>query len=134
MRVRLSSGDIDAVVPDGISETPLAALILLGDDTPDRLYALHRFWLSLVGDTAPPDDRLTPQRRARLRTMLRAIDGRAENATYRMIGEALFPAYEIDARSWVGHPVRETTIRLVRDGLKLVKGGYRALLKRPRKS
>ncbi|MDX0484463.1 DUF2285 domain-containing protein [Sinorhizobium medicae] len=133
-RIHFPDGAIDVVLPDVSATVPIAALVLLADDTPDRLHALHRLWSGLRGDPVPPDDRLTSQRRQRLREMLRAIDGRAENATYRTIGETLFPRHQIDARSWVGHPVRETTIRLVRDGIKLVSGGYRALLRRPHRS
>jgi hypothetical protein len=35
--------------------------------------------------------------------------------------------------SWAGNALRESTIRLARDGAKLVAGGYRTLLRRPRK-
>ncbi len=66
--------------------------------------------------------------------MLRAVDARLERQTYRAIAIALFPNHKIDAASWAGDALRETTIRLARDGMKLVRGGYRDLLRRPRKS
>lgn len=113
---------------------PLAAIVLLDSDTPDRLEGVGRFWTAASGQPPPPDNRITPKRRARLHSMLRAIDGHIAGATYRNIGEVLFPAHEIDAKSWVGNSVRETTIRLVRDGMKLVRGGYRDLLRRSRRS
>jgi hypothetical protein len=66
--------------------------------------------------------------------MLRVVDGREAGETYRTIAEVLFPKHHIDAASWAGNAIRETTIRLARDGLKLVDGGYRTLLRRPRRS
>lgn len=113
---------------------PTAAIIVLDDTTPDRLEALARYWRGLRAPPAAPDPRLTPQRRQRLRQMLRAVDAHMEQQRYRDIAITLFPQHHIDAASWVGDPLRETTIRLVRDGMKLVHGGYRDLLKRPRKS
>jgi hypothetical protein len=112
----------------------LAAIILLDDDTPDRLAALTRFWTGLRRPPAPSDDRLTPQRRRRLQQMLRVVDGRHTGNTYRAIAEALFPKHRIDPASWAGDALRETTIRLARDGFKLVEGGYRTILRRPRRS
>jgi len=111
----------------------LAAVVMLDDLTPDRLAALARFWNAIAGKRIPPDPRLTDQRRQRARQMLRAVDARATGATYRLIAESLFPRHDIEPAAWVGTAIRETTIRLVRDGLKLVRGGYRSLLRRPRR-
>ena len=97
--------------------------------TPDRLTAVERLWHAMFGKRVPPDPRLTPQRRQRARQMLRAIDARASGAIYRTVAEHLFPQHKIDAASWVGDPIREITIRLARDGMKLVRGGYRTLLR-----
>jgi hypothetical protein len=120
----------------GIDKTasPGAALVLLDDATPDRLEALARYWRGLRAPPALPDPRLTPQRRERLRQMLRVVDARIERQTYRAIAMVLFPKHEIDAASWAGDAIRETTIRLARDGMKLVRGGYRGLLRRSRKA
>ncbi|MDH0908561.1 DUF2285 domain-containing protein [Rhizobium pusense] len=109
------------------------ALVLLDDLTPDRLSALSRFWAALAGKTVSPDPRITRSRQKRAREMLRVLDGRASGATYRAIADAVFPAYDQDAASWVGSAIRETTIRLARDGAKLVQGGYRTILRRPRR-
>jgi len=65
--------------------------------------------------------------------MLRVFDARRGGASYRAIAEVLFPQHRIDAMSWAGNALRETTIRLARDGAKLAAGGYRTLLRRPRK-
>lgn len=111
---------------------PAAAIVVLDDATPDRLEALARYWHGLRAPPAP-DPRVTPQRRQRLRQMLRAVDARLERESYRAIATVLFPQHRIEAASWAGGALRETTIRLARDGMKLVHGGYRTLLKRPRK-
>jgi hypothetical protein len=62
---------------------------------------------------------------------LRASDARTDGATYREIAEVLLPAARIAERDWETHDVRDRIIRLVKTGLALVQGGYRALL-RPR--
>lgn len=111
-----------------------AALIILDDSTPDRLEAVARYWRGIRQPPTPPDPRITSQRRQRLRQMLRAVDGRLERQSYRAIALALFPDHHIEAASWAGDALRETTIRLARDGMKLVQGGYRDLLKRARKA
>lgn len=134
IRLAVAGQVFDIAFREDASGASLAALIILDDDTPDRLLALDRFWSTMWRRRSRPDERLTAQRRQRMRTMLRAVDGRDDGATYRAIGEALFPEHQIDAKSWVGNPARETTIRLVRDGAKLVEGGYRSLLRRPRRS
>lgn len=108
-------------------------MIPLDEMTQDRLTALGRFWFAATGRAVPPDPRMTPQRLQRARQMLRAIDARETGATYRTIAQFLFPQHENDAASWVGSAIRETTIRLTRDGMKLVRGGYRGLLRRPRR-
>uniref|UniRef100_B0SV51 T6SS Transcription factor RovC-like DNA binding domain-containing protein n=1 Tax=Caulobacter sp. (strain K31) TaxID=366602 RepID=B0SV51_CAUSK len=113
---------------------PLAAVIPLDEDTLDRLAALTRFWAGLRRPPAPPDDRVTPQRRRRLQQMLRVIDARQAGETYRAIAQTLFPKHRIDPASWAGDALRETIIRLARDGFKLVDGGYRTILRRPRRS
>jgi hypothetical protein len=125
VRAHLLNHDVGASEP--------AALVLLDEATPDRLEALARYWRGMHAPPAPPDPRVTPMRRQRLREMLRAVDARFEGETYRAIAKALFPKHRIEAASWAGDALRETTIRLTRDGMKLVLGGYRDLLKRPRK-
>jgi hypothetical protein len=117
-----------------IADGSLSAVILLDDLTLDRLTALARFWATLRGQTIPSDPRMTPQRKQRARQMLRVVDGRTRGATYRAIADAVFPKHGHDAASWVGSSIRETTIRLARDGLQLVRGGYRSLLRRPRRN
>ena len=66
--------------------------------------------------------------------MLRVVDARFAGVTYRAIAEVIFAQHDIEPASWVGSAIRETTIRLARDGMKLVRGEYLSLLRRPRRS
>ena len=108
----------------------LAALVILDRHGSERLEAVARLLASSKG--TPQDRRLTPQRCRRLRQALRALDGHGTGAAYRAIAEALFGLRRIAAFPWKTSPLRDTTIRLVRDGLALLRGGYRRLLRRRR--
>lgn len=133
IRLDLHGQRFDVSFSGSIDGEALAAVIPLDEMTPDRLTALGRFWSAATGRAVSPDPRMTPQRRLRARQMLRAIDARETGAAYRTIAQFLFPKHENDPASWVGSAIRETTIRLARDGMKLVRGGYRTLLRRPRR-
>ena len=111
-----------------------AAELPLDDDFDARAHASHRFWRALNG-RAPgaPLHQLSAQRRQRLALALRALDGRMNGATYREIAEVLFGAKRIPERAWKTHDLRNRTIRLVQTGLALMRGGYRALLRAPRR-
>lgn len=134
LRLHILGEQYDVTLADPHDKSPLAAYVMFDDLTPDRQTALTRFWSAIRGKRVPSDPRMTPQRRERARQMLRAVDGRGAGATYRALAEHLFPQHDNDPATWVGSAIRETTIRLTRDGLKLVRGGYRSLLRRPRRS
>lgn len=110
----------------------LAAIAMFDALLPDRLETISRFWRALEHSPATPPHQ-TAQRLSRLRQILRVFDARRDRQSYRSIAEVLFPKHRIDSMSWAGNALRETTIRLARDGIRLVDGGYRALLHRPRK-
>lgn len=133
MQLRIRDQRYDVSLTELTGDVPLATVVPLDELTSDRLTALARFWASVRGRRVPPDPRLTPQRRQRARQMLRAVDARGDGATYRAIAEQLFPHHDNDPATWVGSAIRETTIRLARDGMKLVSGGYKTLLRRPRR-
>ncbi|MDK2747109.1 MAG: DUF2285 domain-containing protein [Brevundimonas sp.] len=133
MRLALLGEPYDVALADVDDARRLGAFIMLDELTPDRLTAVDRLWQAMFGRRTAPDPRMTPQRRQRARQMLRAVDARETGAIYRVVAEHLFPQHKIDAASWVGDPIREITIRLARDGMKLVRGGYRTLLRRPRR-
>lgn len=133
-RVHIGGEKISIILPDDLAiGTQLDACVVLDDLARDRIEAVQLFWSTLRRHDATPDPRLTRQRKRRLSDILRAVDARDQQASYRTIAEVFFPQHRIDAASWAGNALRETTIRLVRDGLKLVDGGYRALLRRSRK-
>lgn len=108
-------------------DAPLAAIIPLDGTLPARLAALARLW-RIVGDQAPGDP-LTPQRRGRLKTMLRAFDARREATSYRQIASSLYGAVRVDAEPWKTSSLRDATMRLVRDARVMAAGGYLALLR-----
>jgi len=122
-----------------LRETPAvgaayAVELPLDGDFADRAHASQRFWRALNGRSpGAPLHELSAQRRQRLTLALRALDGRLDGGTYREIAEVLFGAKRIPERSWKTHDLRNRTVRLVQTGFYLMRGGYRALLKRPRK-
>jgi len=62
---------------------------------------------------------------------MRALDAWLAGNNYREIAEGLFGKERVRGRSWKDHDLRSLTIRLVQNGLALMRGGYRALLRRP---
>ncbi len=112
---------------------PLAALIPLDENGLDRIEALTRLWRALNGRTQTPDTRLTTQRRRRLRLMLQATDGHFAGATYREIANRIFGIHRVAADPWKTSALRDSTIRLVKDGQTMVAGGYRKLLRHQRR-
>lgn len=120
---------IHIVLLDGATQDqPLAALVPFDAYTPDRLAAISRLWHAQQDPPPSADTRLTPQRRRRLRHMLQALDGRTCQATYRDIAKVMFGTARVTSDPWKTSALRNTTIRLVRDGLVMVRGGYRKLL------
>jgi hypothetical protein len=108
--------------------TAVDAALSLDVTTPLRAEATLRFW-RLLRDGRPQAPPILPtQRRARLVASLRAVDGRLEGASYREIAEALFGRGRVDQESWKTSSIRDRTIRLVRGGVALVRGGYHRLL------
>lgn len=107
---------------------PLAAIVPLDAKAPERLSSLERF-IKLRGGGSVPDRRLTASQRTRLGQMLRALDGRAEGASYFDIAKILFGPRRVIASEWQDSSSRYATMRLVRDGQKMIDGGYRQLLR-----
>jgi hypothetical protein len=61
--------------------------------------------------------------------MLRALDMRRANATYREIAASLFGAKAVAEHGWKTLPVRGRTIRLVQDANTMTDSGYLKLLR-----
>ena len=66
--------------------------------------------------------------------MLQAVDGSTNGASYREIANIIFGASRIAADPWKTSALRDSTIDLVKDGLAMIAGGYRKLLRHRRKS
>jgi hypothetical protein len=117
-----------------VAERAYAAELPFDDDFEIRAHAARRLWRVLNRHSVGPAfHELSPQRRQRLALALRALDGRIEGNSYRAIAEGLFGAKRIPERSWKTHDLRNRTIRLVRTGLALMRGGYRDLLRQARR-
>lgn len=74
---------------------------------------------------------LTTYRLARLDLMIRALDLRDGGATYREIAAKLGreDATQLSASDWKMSASRSFVVRLVRDGIAMVNGDYRKLLR-----
>ncbi|WP_377830666.1 DUF2285 domain-containing protein [Bradyrhizobium lupini] len=109
-----------------------AAELPLDADFEIRAHASQRLWRAINGRPPGPSfHQLSAQRRERIVLVLRALDGRMDGASYRVIAEVLFGRKRIPERAWKTHELRSRTIRLVHAGLALMRGGYRALLRPP---
>jgi hypothetical protein len=110
-----------------------AAELPLDGDFDARAYEARRLWRAINGRApGPAFHKLSKQRRERLSAAIRALDVRTAGGSYRIIAEALFGTKRIPDRAWKTHDLRNRTVRLVKGGLALVRGGYRKLL-RPRR-
>jgi hypothetical protein len=117
-------------LPAGADPTaPMAAILLLDEDFAVRLAAAARLHGSLTS-AARPAVRLPAHRRLRFKRMLRALDGRAADASYRDIAEHILSADVTDSSAWRTAPTRDVAIRLCRAATRLMRGGYLALLRR----
>jgi hypothetical protein len=105
---------------------PVAAVIPLDQNFPVRADAARRLWQALAEQSVSASDGLTPSRRRRLVLALRALDGHLAGEAYRTIAQGLFGERRVPSgASWKTH---DRTIRLVRTGLHLMRGGYLELL------
>jgi hypothetical protein len=115
-----------------VKPSPLIVELPLDTAFNIRLQTAHRFKLALEKRPVGPAPLvITAQRRRRLILSARALDGWLEGNSYREIAEGLFGEEGTPRRSWKSHDLRSRTIRLVRSGLALMRGGYRALLRSP---
>lgn len=132
----LGDGQVLHLIRDPLAGTkrPLAALVPLDANGLDRLQAVERLLKFLLGRSVPPDSRLTANQRRRARHMLQAVDGRLSGASYREIANVIYGASRVAADPWKSSSLRDSTIHLVRDGLAMIAGGYRALLRHHRRA
>ncbi|AZO54394.1 DUF2285 domain-containing protein [Mesorhizobium sp. M8A.F.Ca.ET.208.01.1.1] len=118
---------------DGSAGAPLVAVIPLGIEGFDRMEAVARLLASLHGRAIPPDTRLTRQQLARARRMLQAVDGHRYGASQLEIAQVIFRLKPIRRDDWQNAPERYATMDLIKDGLAMIAGGYRKLLRHRRR-
>jgi hypothetical protein len=112
----------------------LAVELCLDANFDVRLQAARRLWLATEGRRlGTPPLALPKQRRQRLTLTIRAVDARLAGHSYREIAEGLFGKERLHGRSWKDNDLRSSIIRLVKNGTALMRGGYRALLRLPRR-
>jgi len=125
----LGGGQRLQVVYSKVLKAPVVAVVPLTREGFDRLEAIHRLLASLHGRTVPPDSRITPQQKARLRRMLQAHDGRRSGASQRDIAAVIFRMSSIRRDEWQSASQRYAVMALLRDAQAMVEGGYRRLLR-----
>ena len=109
---------------------PLSLELPLDATLDIRLEAAHRFWCAIDGRRLGPSPlALPPQRRRRFVLMLRALDAWLSGHSYREVAEGLFGKARVDRRPWKDSDLRSHIIRLIKSGVALMRGGYRALLR-----
>lgn len=114
------------------ADSPLAALLPLDADGPDRIEALDRLLRALQGRAVPADRRLTPQQKRRHRFMLQATDGHVNGASYRQIADVIYGVERIRGEHWKTSALRDSVIGLIEGGLAMIAGDYRQLLRHRR--
>ena len=103
-----------------------AAIIPLDEFAQRRTEGALRLLRYMKGHKAPEPRETNP----RLKNMLRALDGHLEGCSYRVIAEVLFGRERVASEPWKTSPLRDATIRLVRGGVAMMRGGYRKLLEK----
>ena len=117
--------------PSGTS--PLAVVVPLDALFEDRIEAARRVWRAIVREGKVQPAGFTPQRKRRLKLVLRALDAALLDIGYRDIARGVFGDRVSDDAAWRTNPLRATTIRLVQDGRALMRGGYLRLLRPDRR-
>jgi hypothetical protein len=117
------------------NDTPVASVSPFDANFAARADPALRLWRLLTGEHAIRSaDPLTQLQRQQLVFALRALDAHLAGATYREIAEVLFGEARVPTgSSWKTHDLRGRTIRLVRAGVRLMRGGYLDLLRHTRR-
>ncbi|PPC88767.1 MAG: hypothetical protein CTY36_16755 [Methylocystis sp.] len=103
----------------------LAALIPFDKSTVARSAATLRFLRHIDGVSSAGAAQIHDKR---FSEMLRALDGHLAKASYRDIAQQLFGHERLNREPWKTSSIRAMTIRLVRGGIAMMRGGYRKLL------
>ena len=134
-------GDLTALAPPqqalivGVSSrtSPVAVVVPLDALFEDRINAARHAWRAMVRGAKVQPSGFTPQRKRRLKLVLRALDAVLLHVGYRDIARGLFGDRVPHDAAWRTHPLRATTIRLVQDGRAMMRGGYLRLLRSDRR-
>ena len=120
------------ILEDTRTTEPASGLVPLDPAFPKRIEAMLQFWSILQGKSPLlPGDPLTRLERERLILKLRALDGRLAGETYREIAQVLSArGRRLEHRPWKSHDRRSWIIRLVKEGERLMRGGYREFVQR----
>ena len=110
--------------PNGV-----VAFVLPFDELFDERIEIARRLHRLLVRRRAPTATLTAYRRRRLKLALRALDGSLAGADYRAIAEALFGERVPKGAEFRDASLRAQAIRLVRYGVRLMRGGYLDLLR-----
>ena len=127
-----ASGDHHLWLRGVRADQKLAALLPLDDDFRVRVLSLIRFQRRLTGRSSGPLPKawqITRRHRQRLTLMIRALDAHLADASYREIAAALYGAEAVARYAWKTSSIRGQTIRLVQDAVRMMRGGYRELLR-----
>ena len=122
-----------ALLLAGQPEGAVAFVLPFDDLFDERIDTARRLHRLLVRRRALPAS-LTFYRRQRLKLALRALDGSLAGADYRAVAEALFGARVPKGAEFRDDTYRAQAIRLVRYGLRLMRGGYLDLLRPDRRA
>ena len=126
-----AAGDHHLWLRDVRADQKLAALLALDDDFRVRVLSLIRFQRRLTGRSSGPLPKawqITRRHRQRLTLMVRALDAHLADASYREIADALYGDEAVTRYAW-NILLRGQTIRLVKDAIGMMRGGYRKLLR-----
>ena len=117
-----------ALLLPGPPEGAVAFVLPFDNLFEERIQTARRLHRLLVRRRAPPAS-LTLYRRQRLKLALRALDASLAGADYRAVAEALFGERVPKGAEFRDDTYRAQAIRLVRYGLRLMRGGYLDLLR-----
>ena len=112
---------------------PVALVVPFDRLFEDRVEAARRLWRALDRGAAAKSPTISAQRRQRLKLVLRTLDADLAGVGYRDIALALFGDRVPRDAAWRTHALRSFTVRLVRDGRALMRGGYLRLLRPDRR-
>ncbi len=110
--------------PDG----PVLVVLSFDQDFGLRVRAVEALQRAAAG-RGQPRSHLTPAQRTRLARSLAALDGAQRSDSYRDIARTIFGAEALEREDWRTASIRDVTIRLVRTGRALMRGGYLKLLR-----